>query len=416
MNNNHNSPQAIPGVATGAKPADSLSVQVEKYLSTKYSFRINEINQKLEYKAFADSDYQLISDRQMNSFNREMIHADIRSNVGVVRNTLMSDFTPVYNPINDYFQSLPSWDGQTDHIVELAKTVSTTNDALWHTCFKKWFVALVGCAIKTDIINHTVIVFSGEQGLGKTTWALNLLPKPLKEYCFSGTIDTGNKDTLINLSETMLINLDELENLNKADLGALKGLITKGSIRVRRPYGFNSETLPRRASFIGSVNGKEFLNDATGNRRFLCFEVLHINYRHSIDMDLVYAQALHLLGSAFQFWFNSSENDLINKNNEQFRNMSIEEELLKQYFEPSSADDADHLLSTTELLTWLGKKAKVSLTDSAKLKMGKALKALGFLRLKRQNKYVYALKETVYVPEQPMQGISTKNLMNNLYG
>jgi len=416
MNDNHNSPQATPGVATGAKPADSLSVQVEKYLSSKYHFRINEINQKLEYKAFADADYQLISDRQMNSFNREMIHADIRSNVGVVRNTLMSDFTPVYNPINDYFQSLSSWDGQTDPIVELAKTVSTTNDALWHTCFKKWFVALVGCAIKTDIINHTVIVFSGEQGLGKTTWALDLLPKPLKEYCFSGTIDTGNKDTLINLSETMLINLDELENLNKADLGALKGLITKGSIRVRRPYGFNSETMPRRASFIGSVNGKEFLNDATGNRRFLCFEVINIDYRHSIDMDLVYAQALHLLGSGFQFWFNSSENDLINKNNEQFRNMSVEEELLKQYFEPCSADDADHLLSTTELLTWLGKKAKVSLTDAAKLKMGKALKALGFLRLKRQNKYVYALKETVYVPEQPMQGISTKNLMNNLYG
>jgi predicted P-loop ATPase len=416
MNDNHNSPQATPGVVTGAKPADSLSVQVEKYLSSKYHFRINEINQKLEYKAFADADYQLISDRQMNSFNREMIHADIRSNVGVVRNTLMSDFTPVYNPINDYFQSLSSWDGQTDHIVELAKTVSTTNDALWHTCFKKWFVALVGCAIKTEIINHTVIVFSGEQGLGKTTWALNLLPKPLKEYCFSGTIDTGNKDTLINLSETMLINLDELENLNKADLGALKGLITKGSIRVRRPYGFNSETMPRRASFIGSVNGKEFLNDATGNRRFLCFEVINIDYRHSIDMDLVYAQALHLLGSGFQFWFNSSENDLINKNNEQFRNMSVEEELLKQYFEPCAADDADHLLSTTELLTWLGKKAKVSLTDAAKLKMGKALKALGFLRLKRQNKYVYALKETVYVPEQPMQGISTKNLMNNLYG
>ena len=275
---------------------------------------------------------------------------------------------------------------------------------------------MVGCAIKDEVTNHTVIVFSGRQGLGKTTWALNLLPKQLREYCFSGTINPSNKDTLTHLSETILINLDELENLNKSDLGALKELITKGSIRLRRPYGYSSETMPRRASFIGSVNGKEFLNDTTGNRRFLCFEVIHIEYLHTINIDLAYAQALYLFQNGFQFWFNPAETDAINKNNEQFRNMSVEEELLKQYFEPCPADDADQLLSTTELLTWLGKRVKVSLTDAAKLKMGKALKVLGFLRLKRQNKYVYALKEIVYVPDQPAHCISTKNLTNSLFG
>jgi predicted P-loop ATPase len=44
------------------------------------------------------------------------------------------------------------------------------------------------------------------------------MPKQLKEYIFSGTINPNNKDTLIHLAECMLINLDELENLNKTEM------------------------------------------------------------------------------------------------------------------------------------------------------------------------------------------------------
>lgn len=54
----------------------------------------------------------------------------------------------------------------------------------------------------------------------------------------------GNKDTLIHLVECMLINLDELENLNRTEIGSLKELITKNQIRIRRPYGHNNETYP----------------------------------------------------------------------------------------------------------------------------------------------------------------------------
>ena len=146
---------------------------------------------------------------------------------------------------------------------------------------------MVGCVLDDKVINHTVIVFSGKQGLGKTTWVEKLVPRKLKEYLFSGTINPNNKDTLVQLSECMLINLDELENLNRSEIGSLKEIITKTQIRMRKAYGHNNETMPRRASFAGSVNTAQFLNDTTGSRRFRCFEVENIEYTHNIDIHKV---------------------------------------------------------------------------------------------------------------------------------
>lgn len=253
--------------------------------------------------------------------------ADIPCSANGLRNILLSDYVPMYIPFKNYFHTLPALDG-TDYIQQLAVTVKTTDDPLWHMCFRKWIVALVAGLLIDKVVNHTVIVFIGKQGVCKTTWILNLVPPHLKEYSISGTINPGNKDKLIQLSECMLINLDELENLNRTELGTMKEIITKTSIRIRRPYGYSTETLPRRATFTGSVNNKEFLSDTTGSRRFLCFEVTAIDYQHTIPLDGVYAQAKHLLDNGFKYWFDQAEIEAINRNNEQYRSMSVDEELL----------------------------------------------------------------------------------------
>jgi len=397
------------------KPINA-KVQVESYLASKYDIRYNVVLGKPEYKLKADSKYHPVSDVAINSLEREMLNADIPCNVSLLLRTLISDYSTAFNPFAAYFNSLPAWDGRTDHILALAQTVVTTDDKLWQFCFRKWLVAMVGCALSDKVINHTAIVFSGKQGIGKTTWILNLLPAELKDYCYTGTIDPQNKDTTINLAETILINIDELESLNKNQLGALKEIMTKSSIRLRRPFGRMNENLQRRASFSGSVNGKDFLSDTTGSRRFLCFEVTLIDYSHNVLLPAVYSQALQLFRNGFQYWFNEGEIAQINKNNEQFRNMAIEEELLSYYFEPCAEDESDYAFSATEVINWLGQKAKISLTEASKIKMGKALTAGGYLRIKRQGRYVYIMKQKVYVPDCLVNSISTKNLIDCLAG
>jgi predicted P-loop ATPase len=396
----------IISIEAAEKPLSPMD-RVEQYLTFKYNFRYNEVSGKVEWKSKNEKVFEPITDYFLNSLGRKLNKAGLPSSINMLRNLLVSDFTPVFNPFKQYLKELPEWDGKTDYILELTETVTTTDTRLWQFCFRKWLVAMVGSLMRDPIVNQTVIVFSGKQGMGKTSFILNLIPPELKDYCFSGTINPANKDTLIQLSECMLINLDELENLNRSELGATKELITKGSIRLRRPYGYATENLPRRASFAGSVNGKEFLNDMTGNRRFLCFQVDAINYQHKVSLEGLYSQALYLFENGFPFWFNSAEIEMINKSNEQFRSMSVEEELLLSYFDPCEAEDADFLFSTTELVAWFTEKVKMNVTDGAKQKLGKALRAHKFLRIKKFNRYVYALKQKgseTEVPDESLKG------------
>lgn len=255
---------------------------------------------------------------------------------------------------------------------------------------------MVGCVLNDKVINHTVIVFSGKQGLGKTTWVERLVPKQLKEYLFSGTINPNNKDTLVQLAECMLINLDELENLNRSEIGSLKEIITKTQIRMRKAYGHNNETMPRRASFAGSVNTAQFLNDSKGSRRFLCFELEGIQYQYDIDINLVFSQALSLFKSGFRHWFDQEEIKSITANNEQYQLRSPEEELLLTWFEPSERENANAFLNTSQIASKLAEKTKINVTDSTVNKLGKALKKHNFIRFNTKNGYVYSLNEFTY--------------------
>ena len=378
------------------KPKPTQIDRLELFLSNKYVFRHNMVSGKLEFQYFGKKKWNVMNDFIENSMLRECLKGRIKTNLSSLRNLLYSDFCVLFNPFEDYFFNLPSYDEKTDYITELANTITTTKQDLWQQCFKKWLVAMVGCVLDDKVINHTVIVFSGKQGLGKTTWVEKLVPKPLKEYLFSGTINPNNKDTLVQLSECMLINLDELENLNRSEIGSLKEIITKTQIRMRKAYGHNNETMPRRASFAGSVNTAQFLNDSTGSRRFLCFELEGIKYQHNVDINMAFSQALFLFKSGFRYWFDQEEIKNITENNEQYQLHSPEEELLLTWFEPCPKEEANLFLNASQIAAKIADRTKLNLNDGTINKLGKALKKHNFTRLMRQGKPVYAVKEFTY--------------------
>ena len=378
------------------KPKRTQIDRLERFLSERYIFRHNVVSGKLEFQYFGKKKWNVMNDFIENSMLRECLKGRIKTNLSSLRNLLYSDFCELFNPFEDYFFNLPTYDEKTDYITELANTITTTKQDLWQQCFKKWLVAMVGCVLDDKVINHTVIVFSGKQGLGKTTWVEKLVPKPLKEYLFSGTINPNNKDTLVQLAECMLINLDELENLNRSEIGSLKEIITKTQIRMRKAYGHNNETMPRRASFAGSVNTAQFLNDGTGSRRFLCFELEGIQYQHNVDINMAFSQALFLFKSGFRHWFDQEEIKSITENNEQYQLHSPEEELLLTWFEPCEKDKANTYLNASQIAAKLAEKAKINITDGTINKLGKALKKHNFIRLKKNGIAVYALIENTW--------------------
>ena len=173
-------------------------------------------------------------------------------------------------------------------------------------------------------------------------------------------------------------------------MGELKEMITKGHIRVRRPYGYTNESYLRRASFTGSVNKAEFLNDPTGSRRFLCFTVEEIDYKLKVDLDKVYSQAYRLfMDGEFKYWFDKDEISAINQNNDQYGIATIEEELITTYFEPCNGQESCLLLTATEIAKIIGQDNKLGLSNALTQNVGKVMHKLNFERVKSSKVYKY---------------------------
>ena len=384
---------------------------IEEHLLVKYKFRHNPVLERTEYiKKSEPKGFQLLSERNVNTLFRELNLANIKCTISTLRSLLNSDFIPDQNPFEEYFTELPEWDNtKPDYIEQLAQTVISENDSFWKWAFKKWLVNLVACGLegtttakKLNIksgINQQVLVFVGKQGIGKTTWLNGLLPDQLEGYLYSGIVNPSNKDTLVNLSENLIINLDELENLNKTELGSLKSLITQSAIRLRKAYGIFNENYVRRASFVGSVNEAEFLTDTTGNRRYLVVDALSIDYRHSVSMDEVYSQAFYLYKTKFDFDFRSSDIVRIDENNNKFLRQSIEEELLlNKYRIPEKGDDDSViiLLTPTEIISMLQEDIKIKIGDPSSIRrLGNALHKHKFQKISRGNSKPYQLVEII---------------------
>ncbi len=176
--------------------------QEEKYLTRRYSFRYNEVLSRPEYKLIPQSisEYKELDDMALNSLFRELRNNKVKCSKDNLACILKSDFCPTYNPFHEYLNGLPEWDQQTDHILELANTIKTTDDEYWQRTLKKWLVALVGSLLDDKTINHQVLVLHGAQGEGKTRWTDKLVPDLLRKYYYSGTINTKDKDTAIHLA------------------------------------------------------------------------------------------------------------------------------------------------------------------------------------------------------------------------
>ena len=367
--------------------------EIERFLDSQYNFKFNEVTSLTEYKKIGDEDFVVMKERDYNSVLRSIVNANIKCDAQRLRNLLKSDFTPKYNPFILYFDALPVWDeSMPDYITELGNTVKTENQELWLKCFKKWIVAMTASVLEDDIINHTVLILTGAQGLGKTTFFMNLIPLPLRRYIMSGIPSFSDKDSQVQMSECMLMNLDELGVLNTTKLNQLKELVTKKDIRLRKAYNITIENYVRRASFCGSANEKQFLTDTTGNRRFLCFDAKDINYQHNINLDMVYAQALYLFKNGYKFYFTQEDIKEINTHTDNFRVMTLEEEVLLTHMKPVPDSDTTTYMMTSDINKYLKKVGGVPLGNAAMQKIGKALNKNGFVRKKVQNRYKYAVE------------------------
>ncbi len=361
----------------------SQTCQVINFLQDRYSFRMNMANHRMEFRLINEEAYHYLSDSDFNSIKVELGKENISCSRETLHTIIFSNVWESYDPYQLWYDSLPIWSGE-DHIARLAQTVTTDDQDYWLFCFKKWLVAFVGSLVKEDVVNQEAIIFCGKQGIGKSTWFRNILCEPLREYSSSGFLQPKDKETLIQLSELCLYNMDEVENLKPANVEAIKEIMTKPSMYLRRAYTTLSNNYPRRCSFCGTANGTSILHDTTGNRRFLCQNVTAINFdleSAGIDLNQVYAQAKYLFENNYRHYFSIEDQRIVEEHNMHFRAVSIEEELVTSYLEPcNDQDEGAHRCQAHELRTYLSQRshgAPISVET-----LGKVLSANGFKKKK----------------------------------
>lgn len=117
---------------------------------------------------------------------------------------------------------------------------------------------------------HHMLVFTGKQGIGKST-AIEMLTEPLKIMRRYTNIGDLSDSSSVQSFSTYLIHIcEELAGHKKSDIETLKDTITNNSPSTRLRYEAFISEFTNRATFFGSSNNPiaTIFPDSTGMRRF----------------------------------------------------------------------------------------------------------------------------------------------------
>jgi hypothetical protein len=223
-----------------------------------------------------------------------------------------------YNPVAEWIVSKP-WDGKT-RLPDLCATIKSTDEPLKEILIKRWLLSAVAAAFEPEGVSaHGVLVLQGDQYLGKTKWFKQLVPAHLGVVQDGMMLRPDDRDSVKQVCSFWLVELGELDaTFRKSDIAALKSFITRKNDVIRRAYARKESQYARRTVFFGSVNPKQFLHDATGNRRYWTIECQHIEHSHGIDMQQLWAEIWHLYRGGETYYLQPDEMARLNDHNEDF--------------------------------------------------------------------------------------------------
>jgi len=354
-----------------------LSLRIEYYRRTD-----RKLTGKEHYKEFDDN--------LENHFSLRLKEMGHLVNPKQVHELVNSPFTPAFDPVETYLESLPAWDG-SDHIGRFADSVCTNDPDRFRRLLTMWYVGMIKSYRDDDITNHIVIVlYSAGGGIGKTFFIDRILPPELQQAVHQGMVQ-AEKDSIEKLSTCLVISIDELNHFKRDEMQELKELITRKIVDFRINYDRFGHLHPHRASFIATCNSTNFMSDPSGNRRFHVFEVTSVDMDYQVDYGQLFAQVIHLHDTGFKYYFTPQEQEELSAYNYQFENNDAEYDFLVEYVRKYPGNCKQRKKHTaTEILQRMKFFFPETVIDkAAQIRMGKALARRNFQYIKDRNKKLY---------------------------
>ena len=355
-----------------------------KEISEKKELEKKEVTQKKEENP-EEKNWKILTAEAFNSIVRRAKKLGIgeqKSPRQDIEEYIKSDAVPVFDPIREYMNKLPKWDGK-NHVAALFSRIPglTSEQLAWCAT---WFRSAVAHWLQMDMLhgNETVPVIIGQQGCGKSTFAVRLLPEELRQY-FLDHINFGNKfDSEMALTHNLIVNVDELANITVAQQGKLKQTLSKVKVNGRPIFGKSQADRRRYASFLATTNDEHPLCDPTGSRRFVCLHIPageYIDNGSPIIYDQLYAQVMYeLCHKKTPYWFTNAEVDRIQKCNLPFFKVDDFESMLKSCFRVPEDNETGEWLICSDVFEVLHERFPMLISNlSTKIRIGQSLKLLG---------------------------------------
>lgn len=376
--------QALTNPVCAVNPFELNARRTEHFLRTNYDLRLNEITGNVEYRNHSVYDYQFrpVTKEVLNGMTLRAKKAGVGSvhQKQDISEYVYSDNVQIFNPITDYLNNLPKWDGK-DHVAELTARIKT-DCPHYEYYLHMHLLSAVAHWLGRDC-NHgngIVPLLIGQQGCGKTNFCNMLMPQEFSNYVNDKVDFRSDHDLNLALSSMAYIIIDEFDSLKKSQQPVIKYLVTKHDVKGRIPYDRAITIRRRYASFIGTTNNPRPLNDNTGSRRFVCIEITpgtSIDCTTPLDHKQLFAQLIHEVDSGMRYWFDDAENQEIMLHNMKYQSTFDASSIINQLFIPVYS--ADHLMSLDEIISDIRKhNPYITNSKSQKMSLGRTLTSLGY--------------------------------------
>lgn len=205
-----------------------------------------------------------------------------------------------FHPVREMLDSF-KWDGR-EHIRSILPDYLGVEDTEYsYQVMRLWMLGGVARIYLPGYKFDYTLILQGRQGIGKST-LLRLMA--LTDEWFNDSLDSLDSDKAAqSILGSWIIELAELKSLARTAGGvdSVKRFLSATQDKLRLPYERRTDVFLRQCIFAGTTNKSDFLQDETGNRRFLIIQtgvnepIKNLFSPEAMeDIKAAWAQAVHI--------------------------------------------------------------------------------------------------------------------------
>lgn len=211
-----------------------------------------------------------------------------------------------YHPIKQLIEGI-QWDG-----IERAETffidcLGVEDNPINREVTRKWLLACMTRLYKKGCKFDEMLILFGGQGIGKST----ALERLALDTFYTKVTGKLNNDTILQTSQSWLVELDELSTLLRTPTQEFKSWLSSRKDTTRAPYEAQPTDFYRGFVVLGTTNDNKILKDHTGNRRFWILECNEDRIKKSIFN--VEEKEILQIWAEVRTWYHKNESLLLSK-------------------------------------------------------------------------------------------------------